>query len=47
MDVSDARRLKQSKAENAKIERLGAEQALAINVLMEIAPKNGDPDAAS
>jgi putative transposase len=37
MDVSDARRLKQLEAENAKLKRLLAEQLLVVEGLREIA----------
>lgn len=39
MDVSDARRLKELEAENAKLKRIVAEQMLAIDGLKEIAVK--------
>ena len=39
MDVSDARRLKDMKAENAKLKRLVAEQLLVIDGLQEFSRK--------
>ncbi len=39
MNVSEARRLKQLEAENAKLKRIVAEQILAIDGLQEIAVK--------
>ncbi len=39
MNVSEARRLKQLEAENAKLKRIVAEQILAIDGLKEIAVK--------
>ena len=38
-DVSDARRLKDMKAENAKLKRLVAEQLLVIDGLQEFSRK--------
>ena len=39
MDVSDARRLKDMEAENAKLKRLVAEQLLGIDGLKEFSRK--------
>ena len=39
MDVSDARRLKDMEAENAKLKRLVAEQLLVIDGLKEFSRK--------
>ena len=39
MDVSDARRLKEMEAENAKLKRLVAEQLLVIDGLKEVSRK--------
>ena len=39
MGVPEARRLKQLESENAKLKRMVAEQALAIDGLKEIAAK--------
>lgn len=39
MDVSEARRLKELEAENTKLKKIAAEQALAIDGLKEISRK--------
>lgn len=39
MDVSEARRLKELESENAKLKKIVAEQALAIDGLREISQK--------
>ena len=40
MDVSDAKRLKQIEAENRRLKRLVADQALDSQMLKEVASKN-------
>lgn len=40
MDVSDAKRLKQMEAENQRLKRLVAEQALDIQMLKDVNSKN-------
>lgn len=45
MDVSDARRLKTLKDENARLEKLLAEQLLDNAILKDVSAKNGTPDA--
>ncbi len=42
MDVSDARRLKALKDENARLKKLLAEQMLDNAILKDVAAKNGD-----
>ena len=40
MDVSDARRLRQPEKENARLNKMVADQALDISILKEVLSKN-------